>query len=106
LELRQSGNAEPQEKAVRRSPRPPCAVPRDRSLARRAGIVEDRQCAHRRRHRVPWVAVGSDERRAAADRWVLARSREIAGGGKTALEGGGGRGALLRAFEPHCRPAL
>jgi peptide/nickel transport system substrate-binding protein len=67
---------------------------------------QDRQCAHGRRHRLSRLAAGGDQGRAAADRRVLARHREIAGRGKASPKGGRRRGAELRAVEPRCRPAL
>ena len=45
---------------VARAPRPD---PGHRPLERRAGAVENRQCPHRRRHRVPDIAAGARPRR-------------------------------------------
>ena len=61
---------------------------------------------HRRRHRVPRLAVGGDQGGAAADRRLLARHRKIAGRSQAAVEGGRRRGPQLRAAQPQCRPAL
>ena len=68
LELRRSGDAEPQEKAVRRRAGAPRPDPGDRPLARRPGAVQDRGRAHGRRHRLPRLAARRDPGRTAADR--------------------------------------
>ena len=101
-----AGHPEPQEEAVRRCPGAPRPDPGDRPLARRAGAVEDRQCPHRRRHRLSRLAARRRPRRNCRDRRLLARHREIAGRGQAAVEGGRRRGAELRAAQPQCRPAL
>ena len=52
LELRQRRHDQPHEKAVRRRARAARADAGDRPLEGRRGAVEDRQCAHRRQHRL------------------------------------------------------
>ena len=95
LELRQLHRAQPQEEAIRRCPGAPRADPGDRPLAWRAAARQDRQCAYRRRHRLPRLAVGGGQGGAAGYRRVLARYREVAGRGEAAVEGGRRRGAYL-----------
>jgi hypothetical protein len=103
---RQSGDAQSQEEAVRRRPGAPGVAAGGRPMARRTGARQDRQRAHGWRHRLPRLALSRDQGRAAADRRVLARHREVAFRGKAAFKGGWGRGAQLRTVEPECRPAL
>ncbi len=78
LELRQPGVHQPQEEAVRRCPRAPRPDAGDRSLARRAGALQDRQRPHRRRHRLSRVTARRDQGRARRDGRLLARHRKIA----------------------------
>ena len=59
----------------------------DRSVERRAGAVEDRQRAHRGRHRLPRLAAGGDQGGAAEDGRLLARHREVARRGPASAEG-------------------
>ena len=54
----------------------------------------------------PGSPLAANQGGAGTDRRVLARYREIARRGAAAAEGGGRRGALLRAAQPQCRPAL
>ena len=107
LELRQPDHAQPQEEAVRRRPGAPRADAGDRPLARRAGARQDRQRA------APSAASSSRARRWRRPRrsceqlagfWPdIEKSRAEA---QAPAEGGGGRGAQLRAAEPQRRPAL
>jgi len=78
LELRADRHPQPPAEAVRRCPRTAGADLGARPLAQRPGIVENRDCSHRRRHRLPRLAIGRHQRRAAADRRVLAVSRNHA----------------------------
>ena len=97
LELRQHHHAQPQEEAVRRRPRAPRAGARRRPVGRRAGAFQDRQRQDGGRHRLPGLAAGGDQGGAAEDGRLLARHREVAGRGAPAAEGGGRRGAEVRA---------
>ena len=78
LELRRLADDQPQEKAVRRSPRAPRADPGDRPLGERAGSVEDRDRADGRRDHLSRFAARRDQGGAAAARRLLAGYREIA----------------------------
>ena len=77
-----------QAQAVRRRAGAHGAAAGDRPVARRAGAVEDRQRAHRRRHRVPRLAAGRDQGGAAEAGRLLARHREVARRGAASAEGG------------------
>ena len=88
LELRQPDHAQRTTQAVRRCARAQGAAAGDRPVERRAGAVEDRQRAHRRRHRVPRLAAGRDQGGTAEDGRVLARHREVARRGPASAEGG------------------
>ena len=72
-------NPQPQEETVRRSAGPAGIDLGNRPLARRAGIVEDRNRQDRRRHRLSGLAAGGDQGGTPTDRRVsgpISRSRE------------------------------
>ena len=106
LELRQHGDHQPQTEAVRRRAGAARPDSGDRPLAGRSGVVEDRERAHGRRHRLSRLAARRDQGRTAADSRVLAGHREIARRSETSTERGRGGGAQLRAVKPQCRSAL
>ncbi len=106
LELRQRGDAQPQEEAVRRCARAQGPVPGGRPVEGRAGAVQDRHHQDRGQHRLPRLAAGRDQGRVAEAGRLLARHREIACRGSASAEGGGAGEPDLRAAQPQCRPAL
>ncbi len=97
---------QPQEKAVRRCAGAQGADAGDRPLGQRARAVAGRDRQDGRQHRVPGLAAGADQGRAAANRRLLARHREVAGRGAPSAEGGRAGEPHLRTAQPQRRPAL
>ena len=106
LELRQPDHAQPEAQAVRRRAGAPRAAAGHRSVARRAGAVEDRQRAHRGGHRVPRLAAGGDQGGTAEAGRLLARHREVACRGPASAEGSRPGRAAFRAAQPERRSAV
>ena len=106
LELRQRGLAQSPEEAVRRCPGAAGTVSWRRPVARRRGVIQDRQCADRRWHRLPRLAAGAPRRnwRRSPAIWPdIEKSRAEA---KRLLKEAGAGGPELRDDEPRRRPAI